>query len=54
MDLVLLELLACPACGGKLLYDQQDQQLLCRLDCVAFTIQQGVPIMKLKHVVRSL
>ena len=46
MDMVLLSILACPLCGGKLLFDQQDQVLLCRFDNVGFHIHDGVPLLK--------
>ena len=46
MDMVLLSVLACPVCGGKLLFDQQEQNLLCRADRLGFSIVNGVPNMK--------
>ena len=46
MDMVLLSILACPICGGKLLYDQQDQLLLCHVDQVGFCVKEGVPMLK--------
>ena len=45
MDARLLELIACPVCRGKLLYDQQDQELICREDRLMFKINEGVPVM---------
>ena len=54
MDLVILNLLACPRCGGKLLYDQQGNQLVCRQEDLIFLIQDGVPLMKLDSVMSSL
>ena len=52
METLLLELLACPVCRGKLLYDQQDQRLVCRLDRLIFLIEEGVPMMSLNHAVK--
>jgi uncharacterized protein len=46
MDMVLLSVLACPTCGGKLLYDQQGQVLLCDFDHVGFNIESGIPHLK--------
>ena len=46
MDMVLLSVLACPTCGGKLLYDQQDQKLVCHFEQKAFSAQFGIPLLK--------
>ena len=46
MDMVLLSVLACPICGGKLLYDQQEQKLLCNFDQKAFSVEFGIPLLK--------
>lgn len=45
MDHKLLEILACPVCKGELLYDQTNQELLCRFDRLAYPILNDVPIM---------
>ncbi len=45
MDNKLLEILACPVCKGELLYDKQRQELICRLDKLAFPIRDGIPVM---------
>ncbi len=45
MDSKLLDILACPICKGKLLYKKNDQELVCRLDRLAFPIRDGIPIM---------
>jgi uncharacterized protein YbaR (Trm112 family) len=45
MDSKLLDILACPICKGKLLYKKSDQELICRLDRLAFPIRDGIPIM---------
>lgn len=45
MDSKLLDILACPICKGKLLYKKNDQELICRLDRLAFPIRDGIPIM---------
>ena len=44
-DKQLLEILACPICKGKLQYDRSAQQLICKVDKVAFLIHNHVPIM---------
>ena len=48
IDGILLTMMACPVCGGKLLYDQQDQQLVCHYDKLLFPIHEGVPYIKVK------
>ncbi len=45
MDKNLLEILACPICKGELIYDQKNQELICRFDRLAFPIEQDIPIM---------
>lgn len=42
MDNQLLEILACPVCKGDLLYDSKTQELICRLDRLAFPIKEGI------------
>ena len=48
METCFLQILACPLCKGKLLYDSQDQELICRFDKMAFSIEEGVPNMLLE------
>lgn len=45
MDKTLLEILACPICKGELLYDQSNQELVCRFDRLAFPIVNNIPVM---------
>lgn len=45
MDKRLLEILACPTCKGKLVYDQEKQELICRFDKIAYPIHDGIPVM---------
>ena len=45
MDKILIEILACPICKGELLYDQANQELICRFDRVAYPIINEIPIM---------
>jgi uncharacterized protein YbaR (Trm112 family) len=37
--------LACPLCKGKLLYDRQNKELVCRVDKLAYPIRDGIPVM---------
>jgi len=41
----LLDILACPLCKGPLTYDKEAQELICRLDKLAYPIRDGIPIM---------
>lgn len=45
MELHLLEVLVCPLCKGKLEYKREQQQLICKVDKLAFPIRDGIPIM---------
>lgn len=45
MDKKLLEILACPVCKGELIYDKKAQELLCKLDKLAFPIRDQIPVM---------
>ncbi len=38
-----LEIVVCPICQGKLVYDAKQQALICRFDRVAFPIEDGIP-----------
>lgn len=42
----ILEILVCPLCKGKLLYDKDKQELICNFDKLAYPISaNGIPIM---------
>jgi uncharacterized protein YbaR (Trm112 family) len=45
MDKKLLEILACPICKGKLVYERTQQVLICKYDHLAYPIRNGIPIM---------
>lgn len=45
MDHRLLEIVACPVCKGKLTYDREKQELICKLDRLAFPIRDGIPVL---------
>lgn len=45
MNSALLDILACPVCHGKLLYDDKLQELICRRDRLAYPIKNDIPIM---------
>jgi uncharacterized protein len=45
MDDRLLDMMVCPICKGKIIFDQAAQELICRADRLAFGIQDGIPVM---------
>ena len=45
MDKKLLELLVCPKCNGKLVYDKKANELICEADALAFPVHDGIPVM---------
>ena len=53
MDKKLLEILVCPICKGPLVYRKADNELICRVDRLAYPIRDGIPVM-LEHEARPL
>lgn len=45
MDKKLLDILVCPLCKGKLIYDRTANELICRFDKLAYLIKDEIPIM---------
>jgi hypothetical protein len=45
MDKRLLDILACPICKGPLRYDKEAQELICKVDRLAFPIRDDIPVM---------
>jgi uncharacterized protein YbaR (Trm112 family) len=45
MDPKLLDILVCPLCKSPLIYRKAEQELICRADRLAFSIQDGIPVM---------
>lgn len=45
MDHRLLEIIACPVCNGKLHYNQEQQELICKADALAFPFRDGIPVL---------
>jgi len=52
MEYQLLEILACPVCKGKLVYEPKDQELICRFDKLAYPIKDGIPVMMVEQARR--
>lgn len=45
MDTKLLDILACPICKGTLVYNKDAQELICKLDRLAYPIRDDIPVM---------
>jgi uncharacterized protein YbaR (Trm112 family) len=45
LDKKLLEILACPVCKGPLVYHQEQQELICKADRLAYPIRDDIPVM---------
>ena len=45
MDKKLLDILVCPICKGKLVYQAKAGELICKVDRLAFPIRDGIPVM---------
>ena len=45
MDGKLLEILVCPVCKGELLYQREQQELICMADRLAYPIRDDIPVM---------
>lgn len=53
MDHRLLEIIACPVCYGKLFLNKDRNELICKVDSLAFPIREGIPVL-LENEARSL
>lgn len=45
MEKFLLDILVCPVCKGKLDYDKDAQELICKFDKLAYPIRDDIPVM---------
>ncbi|OZI14463.1 hypothetical protein CE195_08530 [Sodalis-like symbiont of Philaenus spumarius] len=45
MDHRLLEIVACPVCNGKLDYNKERQELICKSDALAYPLRDGIPVL---------
>ena len=45
IDQELLDILACPACKGKIEYDEKNEKLLCKKCGRRYPIRDGIPVM---------
>lgn len=53
MDKKLLTILACPICKGPLVYQADQQELICKFDRLAYPIKNDIPVM-LQEAAREL
>lgn len=45
MDKKLLDILVCPLCKGALIYKEQQHELICKFDRLAYPIRNDIPVM---------
>lgn len=45
MDKKLLDILVCPLCKGRLIYDKGKGELVCKVDRLAYPIRDDIPVM---------
>jgi len=45
VDKKLLDILACPLCKSSLIYNKEQQELICKADRLAFPIRDDIPVM---------
>ncbi|MDH5784912.1 MAG: Trm112 family protein [Chromatiales bacterium] len=45
MDKKLLDILVCPLCKGPLLFNKPAQELICKVDRLAYPIRDDIPVM---------
>ena len=45
MDKKLLEIMVCPVCKGPLIYKKTADELICKVDRLAFPVRDDIPVM---------
>ncbi|PVZ68895.1 Trm112 family protein [Pelagibaculum spongiae] len=45
MDKRVLDVLVCPLCKGKLIFKEQQNELWCKADRLAYPINEDIPVM---------
>ena len=53
MDHRLLEIIACPVCHGKLIFDKENSELICKIDHLAYPVRDNIPVL-LENEAREL
>ena len=49
LDKKLVEIVACPICKGKLIYQQELSRFVCRADRLGFPVENGIPVLIEMH-----
>ena len=49
MNEYLLEILVCPKSGDKLDYSKKTNELICRTSKLAYSIEDGIPVMLIQE-----
>jgi hypothetical protein len=45
----LLEVLACPKCKGDIVYDRENDRIICEKCCLAYRVEDGIPVMLIEE-----
>lgn len=45
MDKYLLDILVCPLCKGRLIYQKPTKEFICKFDRLAYPIRDEIPVM---------
>ena len=40
-----LDILVCPICKSKLIYDKDNSELVCKVDRLAYPVKDDIPVM---------
>ena len=43
IDIKLLDIIACPVCKGKLGFNKETNELICKFDRLAYPVVDGIP-----------
>lgn len=43
IDVKLLDIIACPVCKGKLGFNKDSNELICKFDRLAYPVVDGIP-----------
>lgn len=45
MDQRLLEIVVCPVCNGNLYFNKDNQELICKVDGLAYPLRDNIPLL---------